>query len=268
MKKLFFLIFLSCGSLFSFAQWEFQYFVVRAGANFTVTVSPQDYDFKFLKTPSGDLKLYSIPMEENGYNYSWGQSADLCFHYDFSSDNGGFVIGIGYENKGTNSKYKTLYQNHTMEEWNRVHALTVPAYIKLGKEIFENQSYFFVGAQYNMIMSFTQTQKVDWTSTLKVRNIEEDEFQKNSFSFLMGFNYLFFNFELDYHPKSFFNKDYIYKNKDREDDPANFANIKPYETQPQNMFFLKTSVCVPISEWTTSKNWSLQKVWRKLQFWR
>jgi hypothetical protein len=239
------------------AQSEFNYFTLRIGMNHNI-FSPQptkDFTNKYLKSPDGEMQL---TPSSSFLDYVPGYNAGIMFHYDFESDRGGLVVGLEYSNSGISAKYNTLTSNYWLVETQRIQAIGIPAFFKFGREIFNKQKYLYIGAQYNFNRKMNEISKVGWTTTRGVRSAGKDEFQSNNIMILFGFNYMFFNVEFDYMPKSFFNIDYIDQT----------TNYRPYSSQPDKLFFIKTSFNIPLSDWTTQKSYKISKFLRKLRIFR
>lgn len=263
-------IVLVCQVPFLQAQWEYQYFSVRFGLNHNL-LSPQPGDFQYreLQTPYGNIKLYPDNSENSNYFYYGADfTADLLFHYDFEGDNLGFAIGAQYSTNGLGAKYVTNIEDlidddrynvtdpksYELIEKYRIHSIGFPLIFKFGSDIYEKQCYFYVGAQYNLNMNFTQIQTVNWLEDERyVKKGLSDGLKKGNILAFAGFNYLVFNFEVGMMPGSFFDEDYT--------DSDGFAI---YESQGKNIFYIKTCISIPISEWLVLNSWQAEKLRRKL----
>ncbi len=261
MRKIiyFIILFILLNNINSYSQkWgEYQYFVLRVGMTHNLlSGTPGTFDNKFLKTPKGEIQLK--PVSSIGYIPAW--HIDLYFHYDFSSDKAGIIFGIEYNNGGVSTEYETISNNYTLVEKFRANKIAVPLLLKFGREIFDDQRYIFVGVQYNLNLMLSKTEKVSWINDpLKSKgNIEE--LRRDNLSFIIGFNYMIFNIQLEYMPQNFLNKDY----------EITFDNInyKPFENINQNLFFIKTSFTLPLSDWAGTKNYKVRRFIRKIKFWR
>ncbi len=262
----------------SYAQWEFQYFTLRAGANHNaLSAQPTYYSRLFLTTPDGMMK--AKPSAQY-IDYVPGVNAGLFFHWDFESDKGGLVIGGEIANLGFQSKYETYeekeYRNGdivdpspVLEKANyscirtyRLTTFSIPVMLKFGREIYQDQQYMYVGGQYNMNLSLKTIDQGSWSTTKSIVKGTPDEIIKSNLVFFIGYNYSIFNIQLDYMMKNFLNPEFVYVDK------ISTAKYKPYGNQPQNLFYLKTSINLPLSEWTTKRYYFMYKLWRKIRFWR
>lgn len=240
-----------------FAQWEFRYFVVRTGATHHLfSKQPAQNNNFFLNTSDGHMRL--APDTASFFiDYVPGINFDLHFHFDFNNDKGGIVVGAEYTNIGISARYKSIYGDYSLTQTHRVNTVGVPVYVKFGNEIFDQQKYFFAGAKYNLNLSATVTDKVNWTSKTTTQAVNENALIENNLSFFVGFNFMFANIQLEYMPESFLNPEYSITKGTQK--------IKPYSTQPQNLFFVRTSITVPLSEWTTNKSYFLSRLLRRLR---
>jgi len=263
MKKIFIItiIFLGLYNV-AFSQWEFQYFVLKVGVNHQMySNQPDTLNNFYINTPEGEMRAFP---SEKFLDYVPGINAALHFHLDFQNDNGGLVAGIEYFNFGFSSKYNNFNAEYSLISTKRIHGVGLPLMLKFGREIFNDQKYFFGGVQYNINLSLQTTETLNIYTESKNTWAKDIQFLKSQPIFCVGFNYMIFNIELDYMPKNFLNSEYTY-NAGTSDFPA---MIRPYSGQPKNLFFLKTSLNVPLSPWTTKKNYTLHKIVKRLKFWR
>jgi hypothetical protein len=249
-----------CGTAFS--QWEFQYFVLKVGVNHhMLSPQPDTLNNYYLSTPVGEMRLFP---SETYMDYVPGINADLHFHLDFQNDKGGVVAGLQYFNYAISAKYENFNQQYFLYSTYRVNGVGIPLLVKFGNDIFNDQRYFFFGVQYNLNIALQTVETTNWLTESTVVWAKDNQVIKSQPVFCFGFNYLVFNFELDYMPKNFLNPEYL-KNVSSSDNPV---YIKPYSFQPNNLFYFKTSLNIPLSPWTTKKNYTLHKIIKRLKFWR
>ncbi len=242
------------------AQWEFNYFVLKAGANHhLLSPQPEPNNSFFLNTLEGEQRL--IPDSAFIPDYVPGFQVGFDFHFDFQNDKAGIVVGAQYLNQGISAKYTSLNNQYHLLQTHRINSLSIPAFVKLGREIFDQQFYIFLGARFNVNFGLQTVEKVDWIAQTKSNYSTEDFFVSNNIGYLIGINFLVFNFEFNFYPQTFLNKEYTYN--------VGSSNDKfmacPYSTQPDNLMFLQTSLYVPISKWTTSKSYFINNIVRRLK---
>ena len=250
-----FLLFLINGQVAAQKFGEYQYIVFKAGINnnFAIT-GTKAYDNRYLMSPTGNVRLEAL----NQFNYTPGGQIGLQYHYDFKSDQGGIIFGLMYENYGIAASYKTIDDQYTLTERHKMHAVTIPAFVKFGVEIFDQQSYGYAGVQYNLNIALMEIQSVDWEPTRRYI-LPKEQMRPENFTFVLGYNYLIFNIELNYLPQNFFKTDY--------EVDINDNIITPFEVQPNNLIYVKSSLTLPLNDWAGSKNYKFKKFIRKVKFW-
>ncbi len=259
MKKIYILIIIFLVSFNVFSQWEFNYFVFKAGANHhMLSPQPQKNNTMFISTPEGEYRL--TPDTTFFTDYVPGFQAGLNFHFDFTNDMGGIVIGAEFQNKGISAKYKTIRGDYELLQTHRINSISIPFFVKLGNEIFNQQKYFFGGVRFNVNFGLYTLDEVNWITEPKSTYNKKENFVNNNIAFLLGFNFLIFNFELNFYPNTFLDKLQT-ENIGSANDPY---WVNKYENQPDKLFFLQTSIYIPISNWTTSKFYFLHKIFRNL----
>ena len=242
-----------------FSQWEFNYFVFKAGMNHHMfSPQPKGTSTMYISTPDGEYRLEPDSLFVS--DYVPGIQAGLNFHFDFSNDMGGIIIGAEYQNKGISSKFNTINRDYNLLQTHRINSISVPFFIKLGKEIFNQQRYIFGGVRFNLNFGLHTFEKVNWMTESKISYNNERYFVNNNISFSLGVNYNIFNIEFNFYPDTFLDKLYS-QNVGTENDEY---WVKPFEGQPDNLMFLQTSFYIPISPWTTSKFYFIHKIFRRL----
>jgi len=274
MKKttLLILIFVFTNAGIAFSQWEYQYFVLKLGVNhnFSSTKSSEVAN-KYLLTPAGHMKL---KPSSSSTNYVPGFTAGMNFHYDFQSDNAGIIFGAEFNRIGYKSKFETVDETNvvrskfTLTETYQMSTISFPVLLKLGREMFDKQRYFFIGGQFNLNRKMQTIQQVDWKTEKGVVKALPDEILKNNIVLIAGFNYLVFNVQVEYMTKNFMNPAYIYfYDVNNTENPKDDIQYTPYSTLPKHLVFVRTSLNIPLSAWTTKKNYTVYKIWKRIKFW-
>lgn len=259
MKYILILIFLGFG-INTYAQWEFNYFVLKAGANHhMLSKQPEPLNSFFLHTVEGDLRL--MPDSTFFPDYVPGFQVGLNFHFDFPNDKGGVIIGAEYLNQGVSSKYTTIDGDYYLIQTHRINSVSLPLMVKFGKEIFDQQKYFFAGIRFNVNFGLQTIENVSWTAIPKKSYAKDYLFVNNNIGFVAGFNFLVFNFEFDFYPLTFLDKLYSVNVGTETDKFITF----PYANQPDKLMFLQTNLYIPISSWTTSKSYFMHNIMRNFK---
>ena len=259
MKKLAFLIIILISFVtISQAQWEYNYFVIRAGlTNQFINPQPKESNGLYLNTLEGDYRL--IPDTSVFFKYNLGFNVGLDFHFDLRNDMGGFIIGAGYMNYVFSNKFITPDKDYYLIRTMTMHSISFPIFIKFGYHIFQYQQYFFIGARVNWNFALDISEEVNWSSTIKTHTYYKGYFVPYNPVVMAGFNFLFFNIEADFMPESFLNKD-LSINVGTAGDPY---YIKPFANYPDQLFFITTSIYIPLSPWSSTRSYFLSK-WLKL----
>lgn len=216
---------------------------------------PDTLNNLYLNTPDGEMRLFP---SKTYMDYIQGFNVELHFHLDFQNDKGGVVAGIQYFSYGISAKYENFDKQYFLISKQRVNGIGIPLLVKFGNDIFNDQRYFFAGVQYNlniMLQTIETTTSSNLTKTVWTK--DDNQTIQGQPVFCFGFNYMIFNIELNYMPKNFLNPEYTPR-----------YSIKPYSVQPNNLLYLKTSINIPLSPWTTKKNYTLHKLVKKLKFWK
>jgi len=258
MKKIiiaFALIIASLSNIYS--QSEYRYFVFRIGANHNFLSSqPKTSLNRYLDVEGiGNLKLVPAMEATNSryIDYNFNVVADIYLHYDLTGDRMGLVLGGEYATNSITAKYISTDGKYWVEETFKAQSIGIPFFIKMGKDIYDAQRYFFVGGQYNINFDLTEKQ-TNWADKTYTLTKQGQKLRKGTITAFIGFNFLIFNLQLDYTPHFFLNADY-----------TDADGLKPYKDYTGGYFSFKTSLNIPISEWTTTNNWYYQKLRRKLK---
>ncbi len=250
MKKILITIIFIFANLLAFSQWEFNYFVLKVGLNHHLLSSqPTNSQAFFLHTVEGDYQLF--PDTSFFPDYVPGIQAGLNFHFDFTNDKGGIIIGAEYMNAGISARYSTVDEKYSLIQTHRINAISVPLLVKFGNEIFNQQRYFTAGIRFNFNFGLHTIETVSWTDIKKTDYVDELLFVNNNLIFVAGFNFLFFNMEFDFFPQTFLDKEYSTNIGSANDKLV----IQPYKYQPDNLMFVQTNLYIPLSSWTTSKSY-------------
>lgn len=222
---------------------------------------PDTLNNLYLYTPDGEMRMFPT---EKFMDYVPGINASMHFHLDFQNDKGGIVAGISYFNYGISAKYENHNQLYYLTTTQRVNGVGIPFFVKFGNDIFNDQRYFTLGVQYNLNLALQTIESVNWITESKSIWTKDNQTIKGHPVFFFGFNYLILNFQIDYMPKSFLYHDYT-KNVGTSEIPV---YAKPYENQPDNLLFFETSINIPLSPWTTRKSYAVNRIVKRIKFWR
>lgn len=261
MKKLIFLIFIFI-STYSFSQWssEYDYFSLKIGANHTMfTPQPKALANKMLISQDGSDNYLLVPDSGFNLNYVPGYYGTFVYNHDLKNNNAGVSLGISYNMYGVAANYHSISLpiEFSLREVYYVSQISIPMYIKYGKKFYESQKYFYGGASFSYNLFFSKTEFVsEYSSSINRSQPADykDMLKKTSITAIAGYNYMFFNFELNYVFGNFLNKKYT-------DD---VLNIQPFEGQPQGTFILKTGVTIPLNSWTSRKVYAAEMWFRRL----
>ncbi len=215
----------------------------------------------------GAMKLKAAEGSDRLFYYGADFAGDLLFHYDLKNNNLGFAVGVQYTSNGLGYNYVTNAElngntdiinikKYKLTEKQRISSLAFPVILKFGHNIYTKMSYFFIGAQYNMNMKLKQKQEVSWTNDFIISG-DKKKLKKNNIMYFAGYNYSIFNIEVGFMPDTFFDTSYTISEENIE--------YKPLSNQKKNIFYFKTSIHIPLSEWTMSKSWRLEKIRRKFK---
>lgn len=250
MKKLILLI--SIGLLTStllYAQKnEYRYLALKFGLSNGFSPKPGFNENKYLYTPVGQMQV-----SPTGSKYVPGFVFDILYHFDFTTDNAGIYTGLEYNFSGIGAKYNTRYGNYTLDEIHRYHSVGLPLAFKYGPDIWKTQRYLVLGAQVNMILTMSAVQKANFSGDSKSRSLTSAEYNRMFFNFFAAVNYSAFNIQIDYFPKSLFNKKF---------ETATTPTYLPYDEQVDVIFAVKATVNVPYG-WLSEKSFWWRKFLRK-----
>ncbi len=239
------------------AQWQFQYFVIRASMNHHFFSSqPDTLPGLYANTPNGELQL----LPDKSYSeYVPGFNVDMQFHIDFASDKLGMILGLNYSNYGFSSAYTTRTGDFHIIQTNYVHSIGIPFSMKAGFEMFDLMNYFTLGVQYNFNYKNFVIEKSNWL--LEPRRLAglPNQIVQNTVSINAGYNILFFNVQVDYMLNNFLNPEYSV-NVGTESAPV---IIRPHFGEPKGLFFFRTGITLPISEWSTRRLYFLHRFTRR-----
>jgi hypothetical protein len=244
-----------------FAQWdsEYDYFSIKARATNTVFTGQPDTLFnKMIVAKNGYDQYLVFPDTNFNFNYSSGYYGTFIYNHDLKNNNVGVSLGIDYRTYGLSSNYYTVsVPEYTYREVYTVSQVSVPAYIRYGKKFYETQKYVYGGFSLNYNLFLKRTEQVSYSETVKRIKMDREIFKKTNVSAIAGFNFMFFNFELNYVFGNFLSKDYTM-------DMADGSEIKPYEGQPKNALFIKTGLTIPLNSWTPRKVYAIEMWFRRI----
>ncbi|HAN76761.1 MAG TPA: hypothetical protein DCQ31_02745 [Bacteroidales bacterium] len=240
----------------AFGQWEYQYFVARLGLVHGIMNSqPATSSGRYVVTAAGEIPLTTNIDATTGFYlpYVVNANADLFFHMDAKNDKFGAIIGASFSMYPSVQKYATKNNVNWVVERLDVLSVGLPVYVKFSKEMYEKQQYFYTGFVYNFNLELFQTQKVSWSQS-NLTLSRKEALKKSTVALVAGYNHLLFNIELNYIPSTFIDPKFTLDGK-----------LYPYESEPKNKLFLKTGITVPLSKWTTSRNYFLHKFFRRFR---
>jgi len=248
------------------AQSEYRFLSFKLGLthNF-LSPMPDSVPNLAIITPLGEYPL--IPDNSgsgSGFtDYSTGIHAELLYHIDFLNEKNGLVIGAAFSNNAMQFQYVPL---NTTKFWlverYRMYSLGIPILFKLGDDIYEKQSYMYLGAQLNINMLLKQTQKVgtseffpNWGDEVSTQWIDTKSVKRGNAMAVLGFNFLIGSIELNYMLGSFFDSEY-----------QNNEGYYPYRSFGTGVWAVKTSIHLPLSEWLIINSWQAEKLRRRFKF--
>ncbi|MBO4244574.1 MAG: outer membrane beta-barrel protein [Bacteroidales bacterium] len=233
-------------------RWEFNYFALEIGMNHTFAGAPDSLQNFVVSTDNGKVPVYPVKNVE----YAPGFNLGLQFHHDFNNDKSGIVFGVTYSSYAAASRYSSADKSLELKQINRVTCVGFPVYLKFGHQIYNNQGYFYFGAQFNLNLGMTTSEKLKNNST-KVKH-KQDKETYNAFStpIFAGFNYKLFNMRFSVMPQHFLNKDYQISVGNID----NTQTVTPYGAQPKVLFYISTGFLIPLSQWTTNRSYLLSKI--------
>jgi hypothetical protein len=255
MKKSIIIVFILF-STFSFSQWnsEFDYFTLKFGAvHSLLDAQPEFLEHKMLEI-NGDH--YQLTPSSSYLGYVPGYYGSFLYNHDLQNDNVGLSVGLEYKMYGISAKYETVSGNSLIEN-HKVSQVSIPFFIKYGKQFYEPQRFIYFGAAYNYNLMLSKTQKVDFTETAINTELSNDRLNKSNISAFVGFNYMFFHIQAEYVFGNFLSKNY--------QETFNDGNsVKLYNGQPQNIILIKTGMAFPINSWTSRKWYAIETWVRRL----
>ncbi len=232
---------------------EYKYFALRLGATHSfLDKQPESFNNFFYESPRGNMQL--IP-NSSYFGYTAGYYGGLIFNYDLKNDNMGFVGGIEYKHYGISAKYTTTNDDYSMVEKHRVSNISIPIYFKLGKKIYKKQRYFYAGIAIDFNLSSYSTQVV--SNVKRKIKLEKDMIVGNNIEAIIGYNYGFLNFEINYVFGGFLNREYEVNFNDN-------TRVQPFSYQPRGALLIKTGLNIPLNSWTQRKVYAFQQFVRRL----
>lgn len=233
-------------------RWEFNYFALEIGMHHNFAGAPDTLTNLVVQTEKGSIPVYPIKNVE----YTPGYSVGMQFHHDFNNDKTGIVFGVNYSSYAASARYSSADKAVELKQTNRITCVCFPVLFKFGHQIYNNQGYFYFGAQYNLNLGMTTSEKLKGNSTKVKHKQDKEAYKAFSTPIFVGFNYKLFNMRFSVMPQSFINKDYTLAIGKGD----NTQTIKPYDVQPGAMFYVSTSFIIPISQWTTNRSYLLSKI--------
>ncbi len=256
MKKSIIILFILLSSItFGQLNSEFDYFSLKLGAVHGVLDAQPDYFAnKMLERNDNQYQLFPDSFY---IGYVPGLYGSMLFSHDLQNDNVGLSVGLEYKLYGISAKYSTMNEVYSLVERHYVHQVSVPFYIKYGKDFYEPQRYVYIGGAFNYNMSIFKTEKTSSTEVLRSMKLAPEMLNKMNFSVIAGFNYMFFNLQADYVLGNFLSPNY-------EETYNDGSTAKPYEVQPKRYLIIKTGFTFPINSWTSRKWYMIETQIRRL----
>jgi len=242
---------------YSYAQFnsEFDYFTLKLGAiHGILDAQPEHYANKMIEIKGLQYQLFP---DSNSFSYVPGFYGTFLFNHDLQNDNVGLSIGLEYKMYGISAKYSTFDDRYKLLESHYVSQVSVPFYIKYGKDFYEPQKYVYIGGTYNYNLSLTKTEKLNSTEDTKTIKLSKDMLSKSNFAVILGFNYMFFNLQADYVMGNFLSRNF-------EETYDDGSTGRPFEVQPRNYLIIRTGFTFPINSWTSRKWYVIETQIRRI----
>jgi hypothetical protein len=243
----------------SFSQWkkaeEYRYVSIKVGlTNSFLDKQPDSIGYKFLTTPLGEMQL--IP-DLKYFGYTAGYYASVLYNYDLKSGNLGVVFGGSYNYYGISSKYHTPLSNYWLIEKQSSSSVSIPVYVKFGKDFYDKQFYFYAGGAYSMNLFLSQTEEVGWKTEIVRTKLDKNMLLRSNISGILGFNYMFLNIEANYVLGGFLNKEY-------EEILYTSTTFNPYEKFPKNVLYFKAGLTIPMNSWTPRQVYTIEAWFKRI----
>jgi len=217
----------------SFAQKQakFYFFSARVGmtSNFNI-VPPYKPRLFLVESP---ITLFPAPKE---FNFTKGMNVDLNFQYDLSTMNLRFITGLQWTRFGFKSKYKTKLGDSSLVEFNQMSAIAMPFLVKISGigDMFNEQSYIFVGIQVDKNLKLKRYRQPSWSEKQTIIGTSDD-YNAYTYMYVVGLNYFIYNIEINYIPKTYMKL------------TGNNWGL------PDRMFLVKLALHIPVSRWSLEK---------------
>lgn len=152
-------------------------------------------------------------------------------NYDFSN-NAGFFSGLNLKNIGFTTRQDSLKMKR------RVYTLGIPIGLKFGN--FNDDFFFYFGAQYELALNYKEKQFIDGKKVLKFNDWFSDRTPLLMPSLFAGIKMHDFNVKVQYYPDNFFNTGFK--------ETKGGITSTPYENLKANMFFVSFGYSFKISK--------------------
>ncbi len=250
---------------------EYMYPAIRLGFSNSFSGQPGANVQKFVTEGGDSFDQIAVTPVGSFMGYVPGVKLSMLYHFDFAGDMAGIFTGLDYNFTGISSKYEAVGRDLNMVETHRMHMVGIPLAIKYGPDIWDTQRYGYLGVQLNYIASMYTSEKTNFGKKGS-RKLEADEFNKMVFSIFAGVNWKIINFQIDFYPKSIFNKGYklidertkpkdgtnlsIYKKKDGKQETVLFS--MPNEGQVETFVKFTISVNLPYG-WLSEQSFKMRR---------
>ncbi len=254
MKKILFIILFIISVLqnSNAQKWEFNYFALEIGINHGFAGAPDTLNNFFVKTDNGDVVVFP----NSNLEYTPGFNAGLQFHHDFNNNSIGLVFGAKFTTNGFKAGYTSSDKKISLKQTNRVYGVAIPLFIKLSSELYNNQAYFYAGAECQLNFNAYTIEKLKDESQKRRVKIDDGALNKIVVPVFIGFNYKLFNMRATVITKNFLNRDYQMPVGE-----GKYAQtIKPYKTMPSALIYIQTGFVIPISQWTKNRSYIMSKI--------
>ena len=241
--------------LYSQSKDEYRYIGIKLFTTSNLSFPPPANDNFLIRTESGDMAKKNNEI----FTYTPGGGGSIIYNYDFKRDLAGIAIGIDIQNYGFSNHYITLDENYKLSNQYRVLQIGVPFLVKFGfTNIYEKQSYFTAGAQFNQYFMHTNIQKTSWKETSTVISMPKEQRKNSAISLMLGYNYgiYFVNFQLL--STNYISKKYQTTTFEGSVTPYSHLNIL-------NNLYIQLGINIPLTRWLTARNWQAEQIRRSFK---
>lgn len=233
-------------------KWEFNYFAVEIGINHGFSGAPDTLKNFYVQTDNGIVSVYPVSNIE----YTPGFYTGMQFHHDFDNNCIGLVTGLKFTTNGFKANYNSDDKKVSLKQTNRVYGVSVPLFMKISSELYNNQAYFYLGAEFQYNFSAYSIEKLKTANDKRRLKIDTEALNKFCVPVFIGFNYKMFNMRATVMTSNFLNKDY----KITVGEGKYAQTVKPYNVMPSALIYIQTGFVIPISQWTKNRSYIFSKI--------